>query len=185
MSKPKFYNLILTLASTSVLVTLFFAHGVPAQAATAPCGDVCSDGAGSPPSTTTPSATSVSNTGPCDPSKYTLTGQQQRSCACDGTPNLSIAQITSCEKCTTSSSCLQNNVIIKRIQTIVNALSAIVGIVIIGSIMFGGIQYSFAGGKPDAVNAARHRIINSIVALAAFLLTFAFLQWLIPGAVFK
>ena len=79
---------------------------------------------------------------------------------------------------------LKQNPIIRDLQTIVNFLSAGVGVVVVGVIILGGIQYAAAGDKAEAVSAAKKRIINGLIALVAFLLTFAFLQWLIPGGVF-
>lgn len=80
---------------------------------------------------------------------------------------------------------LKNNCIVKDINQIVNFLSAGVAVVVVGVIIVGGIQYSMAGDKPEAVSAAKQRIINGLIALVAFILTFAFLQWLIPGGVFS
>lgn len=79
---------------------------------------------------------------------------------------------------------LSNNPIIKDLNIVLNFLSAGVGIVIVGMIILGGIQYSAAGDNAQAVAAAKQRIINALIALAAYLLMFAFLQWLIPGGVF-
>jgi hypothetical protein len=59
-----------------------------------------------------------------------------------------------------------------------------VGVVVVGVIILGGIQYTMAGDNPQAVTAAKQRIINGLIALAAFLLMFAFLEWLIPGGIF-
>lgn len=109
-----------------------------------------------------------------------------KSCVCDGTPNLTDKQIKSCEACRQGSkSCLENNRIIKDfIQPMVNFLSALVAVVVVGSIMFAGIQYALAGDKAEAVGAAKKRITTSLMAFLIFILTFAFLQWLIPGGVF-
>lgn len=79
---------------------------------------------------------------------------------------------------------LKNNPLINDIQTIVNVLSAGVGVVVVAMIMIGGIQYSIAGDNPTAVTAAKKRITNALIALLAFAFSFAFLQWLIPGGVF-
>jgi hypothetical protein len=81
--------------------------------------------------------------------------------------------------------CLKKSPIISRIQQIVDFLSAGVAIIVVGVILVGGIQYIIAGGNATAVTAARKRIANGVIALAAFLFMFAFLQWLIPGGVFK
>lgn len=71
------------------------------------------------------------------------------------------------------------------IRNIIKALSAGVGVVVVGTIIVGGIQYIVAGDNPSGVVEAKKRIINGLLALAAFLLSFAFLQWLVPGGIFK
>ncbi len=127
---------------------------------------------------------------PCHPENY-------------GGKPLPAAQLTSCQACTNAGlkpdinnpndtnnngaivTCVKNNVIVNDINNIVNVLSGIVGIVVVGTIILGGIQYSMAGGKPDATVNANKRIINGIVALAAFLLVWGFLQWIIPGGIFS
>jgi len=83
----------------------------------------------------------------------------------------------------TNNQCLQKNPITKNLNNLVNFLSAGVGIVVIGVIILGGIQYSIAGDNATATGAAKQRIINGLIALAAFLFLFAFLQWLIPGGI--
>lgn len=80
--------------------------------------------------------------------------------------------------------CLEKSELVVLIQKIVNFLSAGVGVVVVGAIIVGGIQYIAAGNNASAVSAAKQRIYNALIALAAFILTFAFLQWLIPGGVF-
>ena len=94
-------------------------------------------------------------------------------------PILAVAAKTADPK--TINANLQKNPIVRDLQDIVNFLSAGVAIVVIGMIMLGGIQYSIAGDNPQKVTDARKRIINAIIALIAFLLIFAFVQWLIPG----
>ncbi len=73
----------------------------------------------------------------------------------------------------------------KDLQAIVNALAAGVGIMVVASIIIGGIQYSVAGDQPGKLEEAKKRITNALLALVAFFLTWAFLEWLIPGGVFK
>lgn len=80
--------------------------------------------------------------------------------------------------------CIKQNPIVKDLQIIVNFLSAIAIIAIIGSIIVGGIQYSLAGGSAESVNKAKERLLNSAIAFGVFLLIFAFMQWIIPGGVF-
>jgi uncharacterized membrane protein YraQ (UPF0718 family) len=80
--------------------------------------------------------------------------------------------------------CLKTNPIVQDIQTIVNFLSALVGIVVTAALILGGIQYSGSRDNPQAMQAAKGRIQNAIIALVMYFLIFAFLQWLIPGGVF-
>lgn len=63
----------------------------------------------------------------------------------------------------------------------INFLSAGVGVVVITMIIIGGIQYSLAGNNPQAVSAAKSRIMNAIIALIAYGLMYAFLNFIIPG----
>jgi hypothetical protein len=82
---------------------------------------------------------------------------------------------------TSLQNCLNQNPIIKDVKIIVNFLSAGVGIVVVGSIIFAGIQYIMAGNNPNAVGAAKKRIQDTLIALLAFFFVYAFLNWLIPG----
>ncbi len=77
--------------------------------------------------------------------------------------------------------CIKNNQIVKDLNKIVAFLSAGVGIVVTGAIIVGGIQYTLAGDNSTATQAAKKRITDGLIALVAFIFTFAFLQWLIPG----
>ncbi len=79
----------------------------------------------------------------------------------------------------------ENCGIIKYIYIFTNALSAMVGIVIIAMLVFAGIEWSTAGSDPQRVNAARGKIVNAVLALIVFIFAFALLQWLIPGGLFK
>ncbi|HUC89964.1 MAG TPA: pilin [Patescibacteria group bacterium] len=63
----------------------------------------------------------------------------------------------------------------------INALSAVVGLVVVISLVIGAIQYSSSRDNPQAVGAAKKRITNAILALVSFFLLWAFLQWIVPG----
>ncbi len=73
------------------------------------------------------------------------------------------------------------NPIVSYLTAIVNFLSMGVGIVIIGSVMVGGIQYMTAGGNPQSTQAAIGRITNALIALITFIFLFAFFNWLMPS----
>jgi hypothetical protein len=65
----------------------------------------------------------------------------------------------------------------------INIASATVAIVIVGSIIAAGIQYSSARDDPQAIAKAKHRILMAVIALALFIFGFTFLQWLVPGGI--
>lgn len=74
--------------------------------------------------------------------------------------------------------------IVYYLKMFINILSAMVGIVVIGVIIVAGIQYATSAGDPNAAMAAKKRITNALLALVAFFLTYAFLQWVVPGGLF-
>ncbi len=63
----------------------------------------------------------------------------------------------------------------------INILSGLVGIVVVGSVIYGGIQYSMSAGDPQKVSAAKSRIRNAIIALLFFVFMYGFLNFLVPG----
>lgn len=71
------------------------------------------------------------------------------------------------------------------LQTIINLLSAMIGLVVVISLIVAGIQYMTAGSNSSQVAAAKNRISMAILALIFFGLTYALLQWLIPGGAFQ
>lgn len=90
-----------------------------------------------------------------------------------------------CELLGNSPGALKDNPIVGDLNTIVNVLAGLVGVVVVGSIILGGVQFTAAGDKAERVTAAKQRIINGLIALVAFLFIYSFLQWLIPGGVFQ
>lgn len=85
----------------------------------------------------------------------------------------------------TGDACVNDNPITKFLVTVINFLSALIGIIVIAVIIIAGIQYTTSGGNPQQTAQAKKRIINAITALVAFFFLFAILQWLIPGGIFK
>lgn len=81
-------------------------------------------------------------------------------------------------KCTDVNDC---DVIKKYINPAVNFLAALFGLIVMISIVIGGIQYSTSAGDPQKASAARARIRNAIIALIAFILLYAGLNFLLPG----
>lgn len=67
----------------------------------------------------------------------------------------------------------------------IRVLSILVGLVLAASLIMGGVQYSAAGSDPQKVSAAKSRISNTLMALFAYAFLYAFLNFLIPGGVFR
>lgn len=68
---------------------------------------------------------------------------------------------------------------------LIRFLSNGVGLVVIGSIIYGGIQYTMSRGDPPATAMAVNRIRNSLFALLLFLFAYALLNYLIPAGFLK
>jgi hypothetical protein len=143
------------IALSASLFLVFILAGLSAMPAYAQCTDNSPQCGGPSGNTTTP--------GPCDDTTG-ANGQVSQSKV---------------------NNCVNNNQIVKDLQNIVDFLSAGVGIIVIGVVILGGIQYSMAGDNASAITAARQRIINGLIALVAFIFLFGFVQWLIPGGIFK
>lgn len=54
------------------------------------------------------------------------------------------------------------------------------GLVIVGSIIYGGLQYTGSRGDPNSTAMAINRIRSSVVALLIFIFAFAILNYIIP-----
>ena len=69
------------------------------------------------------------------------------------------------------------------IEKLINAFSGLVGVVVVLSIVIGGIQYASAGDEPGKLQAARQRITKALIALLVFIFLYALLQYIVPGGV--
>ena len=76
------------------------------------------------------------------------------------------------------------NIVRQYLNPVINALGIVVVLAVVISIVIGGIQYTTSADQPGAVQAARQRIINAVLALIAFTFLWSFLQWIIPGGIF-
>lgn len=81
--------------------------------------------------------------------------------------------------------CIENNPIIKWLNILINLVAGVVGVGAILMVVWAGIQYTTARDNAQAVAAAKQKIINVVIGVAAFIFMWAFLSWLIPGGVFK
>lgn len=79
----------------------------------------------------------------------------------------------------------KGNAIIDMLFAFIRFLSAGVGLIIVGSLVFAGIQYTTSRGDPQATAAAIDRIQNSLLALLLFIFAYAILNYIVPGAVLR
>lgn len=87
----------------------------------------------------------------------------------------------SSNKCATIEDQSKCDLISNYIQPLVDFMAALAGVAVVISIVIGGIQYSSSAGDSAKASAAKNRIRNSLVALVAFGLLYALLQFLLPG----
>lgn len=64
-------------------------------------------------------------------------------------------------------------------------LSYGVGVVLVGSMIWAGIQYSTSEGNPESTQAAKNRIRDAVIGLFVYLFAFALVQYLVPGGLFN
>jgi hypothetical protein len=68
---------------------------------------------------------------------------------------------------------------------IIRFLSAGVGIIIIGSTVWAGVQYASSRDDPSMVSKAKDRIRSNIFALLLFIFGYALLNYIIPAGFFR
>lgn len=68
---------------------------------------------------------------------------------------------------------------------ILNILTATVGIVAVGALVFAGIIYTSAGGDASKVQKAKQIITDTVIGVVAYGLMYLALNWLIPGGVIR
>lgn len=67
----------------------------------------------------------------------------------------------------------------------VNLLTAGVGVLALGGIVYGAVLYTSAGGSPEQVKKARTIFFNVAIGIAAFAGMYALLNFIIPGGAFN
>lgn len=77
------------------------------------------------------------------------------------------------------------NPILDLVFSIIRFVSAGVGLIVVGSIIYAGILYSSSQGNPEQTQAAKNRIQNSVIGLVVYIFSFALVQYLVPGGLFK
>jgi hypothetical protein len=68
---------------------------------------------------------------------------------------------------------------------VLNIMTAGVGILAVGGIVYGSILYASAGDKAEQTKKAIGVITNVVIGIAAYGLMYVFLNFLVPGGVFS
>ena len=90
-----------------------------------------------------------------------------------------------CDKAGAGSFCSSDHLgLVDMLFGIIRFLSAGVGLVGIGSIVFAGIQYTTSRGDPQATAEAIKRVRNTVIALGIYIFMYAILNYLIPQGFF-
>ena len=76
------------------------------------------------------------------------------------------------------------NPIIDVLFALIRFLTVGVGIVLVASVIWAGIQYSSSQGNPEQTQQAKLRIQNAVIGLILYLFIFALVQYLVPGGLF-
>lgn len=71
--------------------------------------------------------------------------------------------------------------IAKYVNPLITLLTVLVGIAVVIGIIWGGIQIATSSGDPQKTAAGKGHIQNAVIAIIAYLILFAGLQWLLPG----
>jgi hypothetical protein len=69
----------------------------------------------------------------------------------------------------------------KYLNPVINLLSAVVGVAVVIGVIYGAIQVSSSAGDPQKSAKGKEHIRNALLGLMAYILLYAFLQFVIPG----
>lgn len=94
--------------------------------------------------------------------------------------------VTSVIECgnSTSSTEIKDSGIWKLLLTVINILTAGVGVAAVAGIVYGSILYASAADSSEQVKKAISIIVNVVVGLLAYAFMYAFLNFIIPGGLF-
>lgn len=70
------------------------------------------------------------------------------------------------------------------IGTVLDVMLVAIGAAALIGIIISGIQYMTSSGNPAAMTKAKNRIVQVVIGVAALVLMWAFMQWIIPGGIF-
>ncbi|MEI7918610.1 MAG: hypothetical protein WCH58_04500 [Candidatus Saccharibacteria bacterium] len=69
--------------------------------------------------------------------------------------------------------------------TVINIMSAGIGVAAVGGIIYGSIKYTSSEGNAESTKKARTIIANVLIGLLMYAVMYAFLNYMIPGGMFN
>jgi len=79
--------------------------------------------------------------------------------------------------------CKNNCIVTEYLNPLVKFLNVAVSLVVVISVVVGGIQYSSSRDNPEALKAARKRMTNALLGLVVYFFLYAFLNFIVPGGI--
>ncbi|HSX36631.1 MAG TPA: hypothetical protein VLG13_00715 [Patescibacteria group bacterium] len=185
--KQKKYSIYVRLAMVNllaILVVLGATAGVEA-ANQCPTGET-----GTPPNCQATSSSTSQTTPPTSSFNLDSVNTSHQCGSKDGAVKTSINFGCKGESCLTThpdaAYCSGNNSGILDVTfAIIRFLSYGVGLVIIGSLVVAGIQYTSSQGDPKASAQAQERIKSTVIALLVFIFAYAILDYIVPAGFLK
>ena len=75
----------------------------------------------------------------------------------------------------------RDNTLMNTIQTIINVVLGVIGLVSVAMIIIGGIQYATSAGDPQKANKAKSTILFAVIGLIVSLLAFAIVNFVLTS----
>jgi hypothetical protein len=107
--------------------------------------------------------------------------QMANATSCGGTDT----SIISCPQDNSDKKDITDNGVWGLLLIVLNIMTAGVGIVAVGGIVYGSILYTSAGDSSEKVKKAVGVIMNVVIGIVAYVAMYAVLQFLIPGGIFS
>ncbi|NTW61883.1 hypothetical protein HGB25_00485 [Candidatus Saccharibacteria bacterium] len=68
---------------------------------------------------------------------------------------------------------------------VINIFTVGIGVAAIGGVLYGAFVYTTSSGSPDKAKQAKVIIANTVVGLVVYALLYSFLNYIVPGGLFK
>lgn len=82
---------------------------------------------------------------------------------------------------TTSAATDSQQAIYQYLYDAADILSVLIGVVLIGSTIYAGIQYTSSAGDPGKVQKAKGRLASNVIVLILYIFSASILNFILPG----